>query len=139
MTNLKNFLKLAVIACCLLIPSFSSTQVVSGQKEQLPEKQRGATDDYVIIEGDIQVSPSFYQELQASAHSPQAAPIKYPTKLWPNGIVPFEFDSKRFSVENQARMIDCDGRFERRSPTWTSANATITIAAATTSTFENST
>src|SRR5262249_59480072 len=105
MTNLKNFVKLAAIACCLLIPSFSSTRVVNGQKRQLPSKRKGATGDYVIIEGDIQVSRSFYQKLQAAARSPQAAPIRFETKLWPNGVVPFEFDSN-VSADNQTRMIN---------------------------------
>jgi len=105
MTNLKNFVKLAAIACCLLIPSFISTRIVNGQKGQLPDRRKGATGDYVIIEGDIQVSRSFYQKLQAAARSPQAAPIRFETKFWPNGVVPFEFDSN-VSADNQTRMIN---------------------------------
>src|SRR5262245_4006968 len=104
MTNLKNFVKLAAIACCLLIPAFSSFRVVNGQKGQLPDKRKGAGDDYVIVEGDIQVSRDFYEQVRAAARSPQAAPIRYDTKLWPGGIVPFEFDSN-VSPSNRTRMI----------------------------------
>src|SRR5262245_1575685 len=105
MTYLKKFVKPLAIACFLLILAFSSFQAVNGQKGQLPNKRRGGGYDYVIIEGDIQVSPDFYQRLQAAARSPQAAPVRHDTRLWPGGLVPFEFDSN-VSGENQTKMLN---------------------------------
>jgi len=88
----KSFVKSGAMLLCLLILAFSSPSAVNGQKRQLPDKRGDTADDYVIIEGDIQVSPSFYQELVEASRWPQAAPIKYASELWPNGMVPFEFD-----------------------------------------------
>src|SRR5262245_6882457 len=105
MTNLKKFVKPVAIACCLLILTSSSFQSVNGQKRQTPDKRRGGGYEYVIIEGDIQVSPDFYQRLQAAARSPQAAPVRHDTRLWPNGVVPFEFDSN-VSAANRTNMLD---------------------------------
>ncbi len=103
--NLKKFVKPAAIALCLLITTFISIRVVNGQKGQRPDKRKGGGNDYVIIEGDIQVSRDFYQRLQEAQRSPNAAPIRYEGKLWPNGVVPFEFDSN-VSADNRTRMID---------------------------------
>jgi hypothetical protein len=74
MTNLKKLVKPVATVCGLLILASGSFQAVNGQKEQLPDKRRGSGYDYVIIEGDIQVSPEFYRRLQAAARSPQLAP-----------------------------------------------------------------
>ena len=92
MTIQKSFVKRSLMLLCLLILAFDASHVVNGQKQQ-PEQKPDTIDKYVIIDGDIQVSPSFYQELLAVARSPQSAPIKYPTRLWPNGIVPFQFET----------------------------------------------
>ncbi len=105
MTNLKKFVIPVAIMCCLLILAFSSILVVKGQKGQLPDKRRGGGDDYVIIDGDMQVSRDFYERLQAEARSPQSPPVWPGTKLWPGGIVPFEFD-RNVSEENRTKMID---------------------------------
>jgi hypothetical protein len=105
MTNLKKFVKPIAIVCCLLILASGSFQAVNGQKEQIPNQRRGSGYDYVIIEGDIQVSPEFYQRLRAAARSPQLAPVKQDTKLWPNGVVPFEFDSN-VTADNRIKMTD---------------------------------
>jgi len=105
MTKQKSFVKSGAMLVCLLMLVFSSPRVINGQKEQQPKRPGDATDKYVIIEGDIQVSPSFYQELVTAARLPQSAPIKHPTKLWPNGVVPFEFDAN-VPPANQAEMID---------------------------------
>jgi hypothetical protein len=105
MTNQKSFVKPVAMLFCLLILAFSSSRIVNGQKGQLPDKPKGSTEDYVIIEGDIQVSRSFYQELVAAARSPQSAVVRHPTKLWPGGVVPFEFDDN-VSADNQTKMIN---------------------------------
>src|SRR5262245_31487215 len=93
MTNRKSFIKPVTMLFCLLILAFSSLRVVDGQKGQLPDNQKGATDDYVVVEGDILIPRSLLQELQAAARSPQVAVVRHDFKLWPNGRVPFEFDS----------------------------------------------
>jgi hypothetical protein len=105
MTSQKSFVKPLALLFYLLILASSSFRVVNGQKEQQVERPGGATDKYVIIEGDIQVSPSFYQELVRAARSPQSAPIKFPTKLWPNGIIPFQFETTCAPTSNCAGAL----------------------------------
>lgn len=109
MTNKKSFVKPLALLCCLLILACSSFHIVNGQKPQLPAKPKKAADDYVIIEGDIQVPPDFYeqvqQQLRAPDRSPQSAAVRFPTKLWPGGFVPFQFDSN-VSAQNRAAMLD---------------------------------
>jgi Astacin (Peptidase family M12A) len=105
MTNLKKIIKPAALVGCLLLLASGSFQSVNGQKGQAPDTRRGSGYDYVLIEGDIQVSPEFYQRLRAAERSPQLAPVKQDTKLWPNGVVPFEFDGN-VSAENRTKMTD---------------------------------
>lgn len=71
----------------------------------MPDKRKGDTEDYVVVEGDILVSRSFYQELQTAANSPNAAPVRFDYRLWPNGIVPYEFDSNVTS-DNRIKMVE---------------------------------
>ncbi|MCI0389937.1 MAG: M12 family metallopeptidase [Acidobacteria bacterium] len=118
----RSFVKSGAMLLCLLILAFSSPRAVDGQKEQIAKKPGGTVDGYVIIEGDILVSPAVYQELVTAANSPQIAPIKQPTKFWPNGVVPYEFDDnvftgnqramreamKEIEAESNVRFIHCD-------------------------------
>src|SRR5215475_6672996 len=104
MINQKIFVKPVAMLFCLLILVFSSSRAVDGQKGQLTDKRKADTEDYVTIEGDILVPRSFYQKLQAAARSPQAAPVRYDYRLWPNGLVPFEFDSN-VTPDNQNKMV----------------------------------
>jgi Astacin (Peptidase family M12A) len=105
MTTLKKFARPIAMTCCLLMLASASFQEVNGQKEQPPRTVRGSGYDYVVIEGDIQVSPEFYRRLQAAARSPQLAPVKEDSKLWPNGVVPFEFDGN-VTPDNRTKMIE---------------------------------
>jgi hypothetical protein len=105
MTNRKSFIKPVTMLFCLLILAFSSLRVVDGQKGQLPDNQKGATGDYVVVEGDILIPRSLFQELQAAARSPQVAVVRHDFKLWPNGRVPFEFDSN-VTPDNRDRMVE---------------------------------
>jgi hypothetical protein len=111
MANRKSFIKLASILSCLLILSFSLPRAVNGQEERLPELQKDLPDGNVIIEGDIQVSRTFYKSL-VKTRSPQSAYQKANTLFWPNGIVPFEFDGncapgsiRCVSAGNQVAML----------------------------------
>src|SRR5215510_4098113 len=107
MTNQKSFVKPIAMLFCLLVLAFSSPRAVDGQKAQLPDNKKGATDDYVVVEGDIQIPRSLYQELQAAARlpQPQVAVVGKDIRLWTDGIVPFEFDSN-VTADNRTKMID---------------------------------
>lgn len=105
MTTQKRFVKTMGMLFCLLILVSSSYRTVLGQKKQTHDKQKGDAGDYVLTEGDIQVSSSFYQELVAASRSPQAAPIRHAINLWPGGIVPFRFQSNvDDSMKNKMRL-----------------------------------
>ncbi len=109
MANLKNFVRPLAMVCCLLILAFSSPHVANGQNEQQSKRPGSDADEFVIIEGDIQVSPSFYQELVTAARSPQSAPISHRAELWPNGVIPFQFETacESTSTCSEAPLSGC--------------------------------
>jgi len=104
MTIKKSFVKPVAMLFCALILTFSLSHAVDGQNGQL----KGATEDYVIVEGDMKIPRSLFErlqfeELQAEGRAPQAALIRNDIHIWPGGIVPFEFDSN-VTPENRIKM-----------------------------------
>jgi hypothetical protein len=74
------------------LPLISSTQ---------GETNPSTTDapyEYMIIEGDIQVPPDYFDAVASGVDG------TFNARLWPNGIVPFEFNGN-VSTANQQRMI----------------------------------
>lgn len=118
MTHQNCFFKPGAILLCLLALAFSSSRVVYGQNGQQPEKPKGDTPDYIIIDGDIQVSPEFFQKLveQGKLVKPgrqlrAGAVNDNENQLWPGGVVPFEFDSN-VTADNRTRMIEAMAELE---------------------------
>src|SRR5262245_58668463 len=105
MTLRKSFVKLCVLLLCLTIMTFNSPRGVNGQEAQQTKQLTETAEQYLIIEGDIQVSPSFYQQLLGTGGVPQAAPLKLPVNLWSNGVVPYEFDTN-VTISNQTAMTN---------------------------------
>jgi hypothetical protein len=113
MTGKKRFGKLRAASLCLLLLTLSAPRVVDGQGSQLPPQNKDIPEGYVIIEGDIQVPVSHYQALVKGAWRSEAATFPRDVSLWPNGIVPFEFDNNCgpasttcVSAENQTAMLN---------------------------------
>lgn len=63
-----------------------------------PMEQNQEPDDYMIIEGDIQVPMDFYEQEARGVDG------TYKTNLWTNGIVPYEFDTN-VTLANQAVAV----------------------------------
>lgn len=62
--------------------------------------------DYVIIEGDIQVTREFYERLIQARHVGAATTyVPSSADLWPNGTVPYAFDANVKSANRQL-MLD---------------------------------
>lgn len=91
---------LTILLMSLLVLLCSATmQLASGQTGQSREIPEG----YTIIDGDIIVPISFVESLRQRPPNSPAATIR--TNFWPNGIVPFEFDSN-VTVANQTTMVN---------------------------------
>lgn len=82
----KRWVLLLVVLCAFTLP------LASAQTDrQTGEGQPGIPPGYTIIEGDIQVPISVADSLRQRAPvGPQAT---FDTNLWPNGIIPFEFET----------------------------------------------
>ncbi len=93
MTIKRSFVRFTLFLLCLFSLGFVALRAVHGQRPQQPVKQTSKSEDYVIIEGDIEVSRAQYEELIAARFSPQSGTLPSTAKLWSNGIIPFEFDT----------------------------------------------
>jgi hypothetical protein len=102
-------LLLFCLLTCLCAPLLRSARAQTGQKAagkqtalQVGERLPGVPEGYTVIEGDIQVPTSSLKAISKDGEiGPQAA--FEPTLLWPNGIVPFRFES------NCAPTSSCTG------------------------------
>ena len=116
MKNKKKFKRLLIILLLLLLLLLSVT-ILSAQSEEtndhpvyLPLIASGSFDDvtegedYVIIEGDIQVSREFYEQLVNSQLGAASTYLPTQASLWPNGIVPFEF-AATVTTANRTLML----------------------------------
>ncbi|HKQ73921.1 MAG TPA: M12 family metallopeptidase [Blastocatellia bacterium] len=93
MTIKQSFVRLNLVLLCLFSLGFVALRAVHGQKPQPPVKQEGNSEDYVIIEGDIEVSRAQYEKIIAARFAPQSAHLPRADNLWPKGIIPFQFDN----------------------------------------------
>jgi hypothetical protein len=83
----------------LSIKDVPPEMVISGVLPDLPE-------GYMIVEGDIQIRiEEFVRRYQAreSTNRPESPNSGYENRLWPNGVVPYEFDAN-VSANNQTLM-----------------------------------
>lgn len=87
MTNQRSFIKVLSTILCLLLLTCSVAWPVAGQKGLAPGQQAGIPEGYIVVEGDILIRRSHYQSFISGAY------LSANTQLWPNGVVPFEFDS----------------------------------------------
>ncbi|MGH9832343.1 MAG: hypothetical protein ACREBD_10430, partial [Blastocatellia bacterium] len=113
MTNQRSFIKVLTTMLCLLLLTCGVAWPVAGQKEQTPGQQAGIPEGYIVVEGDILIRRSHYQSFISGAY--QSAN----TQLWPNGVVPFEFDSNCgpgsmtcVNAANQTAMLDAMAELE---------------------------
>lgn len=89
--------------------------ILSGVLPDLPE-------GYMIVEGDIQIrTEEFVRRLAAreSTNAPQSPDGGYENRLWPNGIVPYEFDANVLvtPVNQRALMQQAMGLWQTISNT----------------------
>ncbi len=66
----------------------ASAQTGQPAEERIP----GVPAGYTIIEGDIQIPISVANAMRQQQLSPAAPQAAFKTNLWPNGIIPFEFE-----------------------------------------------
>lgn len=107
MTNQRSFIKVLTTILCLLLLTCSAAWPVAGQKEQATGQQVGVPDGYMVVEGDILIRRSHYRSFISGAYRSAN------TQLWPNGVVPFQFDSNCgpgsmtcVSAANQTAMLE---------------------------------
>ena len=97
----------ACVAFTLLVSAVSAQQISQAQPRPAgteptptprptPDGSGGIPDGHMIIEGDIIVPVDFYERVSIQA--------VWATNLWPNGIVPWEFDAN-VTTANQNAMI----------------------------------
>src|SRR5262249_55433101 len=117
MNNKRLFGKLRATLLCALLLAPGASRVVDGQDGQLPQRDKDIPEGYVIVEGDIQVPVSHYQALVKGGR--EAVTFPQNVSLWPNGIVPFEFDincgpgsTTCVSAANQTAMLNAMAVFQ---------------------------
>ncbi len=86
-------------------------QVSAQTGQQIEERIPGVPAGYTIIDGDIQMPISIANAMRQQRLSPAAPQATFKTNLWPNGIVPFEFETncEPTSTCNSAPNSGCVG------------------------------
>jgi hypothetical protein len=92
--NQKNRLWSTLVTCILVILSSAMLRVTSAQTDpQTEERLPGVPTGYTIIDGDIQMPISIVNAMRQQAQmSPTGPTATVDTQLWPNGVIPFEFE-----------------------------------------------
>jgi len=116
---------LCLLACAILM-ILKSAQAQTGR--QAKEKIPGVPEGYTIIEGDIQMPIEVVNAMRSGAQlKPDAPQATFNTRLWPNGIVLFRFEtscaatstcanapqSGCVSAANQSAVFGAMGQTER--------------------------
>lgn len=97
-TFIKQLVQTNFIFMFLGLVSFTSAQ------ESMSVEDRGDRDkNYIVIEGDILIPAKYKDNVIAAT---------WDTKFWPNGIVPYEFDTN-VSTANQQKMLAAMAEWER--------------------------
>jgi hypothetical protein len=86
---------LVLLTCLLVILCPTALRLTNAQTDRQTEGTLpGVPAGYTIIDGDIQMPISVVnalrQQAQRAPHAPQAA---FTTELWPNGVIPFQFET----------------------------------------------
>lgn len=83
---------LSCLLVCAIGLILKSAQAQTGRLTQ--ERIPGVPEGYTIIEGDIQMPIEVVNTMRSQARSkPDAPQASFNTRLWPNGIVPFQFQT----------------------------------------------
>ncbi|MGH9937533.1 MAG: hypothetical protein ACREAM_14895, partial [Blastocatellia bacterium] len=89
---------LCLLACAVPAP-LKSARAQTGQLTG--EKIPGVPEGYTIIEGDIQMPIEVVNAMRGQAQlKPNAPQAGFSTRLWPNGIVPFRFETTPRATSN---------------------------------------
>jgi len=88
--------------CLLVLLCALRFRPVSAQSGQRPEENiPGVPAGYTIIEGDIQMPIEVVNAMRPQAQlKPSAPQAAFTTRLWPNGIVPFRFETTPRATSN---------------------------------------
>lgn len=79
-----------LIACFVTAAFDSASAQIRRQNEQVDQ---GIPEGYTIVEGDIQMPIEVVKALRNRMNSKTNAPeATFNTRLWPNGVVPYQFD-----------------------------------------------
>ena len=105
------------LACAIPL-ILRSAQAQTGQRAE--EKFPSVPEGYTIIEGDIQMPIEVVNAMRSEARlKPNTPQATFNTQLWPNGVVPFEFDSNCamgsttcVSIDNQTSMLNAMATLE---------------------------
>jgi uncharacterized protein (TIGR03437 family) len=87
------FLKIALLGmlACAVPTALESAHAQIVRQSQ--DKDQGIPEGYTIVEGDIQMPIEVVKALRNRKNDKTNAPqATFRTRLWPNGVIPFEFD-----------------------------------------------
>lgn len=93
---------LAKLALFLLVAFCAVTLPLANAQTN---QTQGVPTGFVLVEGDMLLPESFVNALRQQKQSPNAPTATYQTNLWPNGIVPYEFDAN-VTATNQTDMLN---------------------------------
>ncbi|MDQ3011393.1 MAG: M12 family metallopeptidase [Acidobacteriota bacterium] len=114
MRKIKGLAGWQIVLVCLmaLLGAMTLRQASAQTGQQIEERIPGIPPGYTIIEGDIQMPISVVTAMRRRAEQSSAAPeTTFQTNLWPNGIIPFEFETncEPTSTCNNAPNSGCVG------------------------------
>lgn len=87
-----NFLTFIAVGLLLLITLYSPNPLRTSA-QHLEKTTPGLSPGLTIVEGDIQMPIDLVNEMRSIQKAPGAPRASFKTNLWPNGIVPFEFEA----------------------------------------------